>query len=59
MTAAELNAIATDAAERTAMYEYTNEQAKATGRIYELSGWSLPAYTAREARQRESTHHAI
>ena len=52
MTAAELNRLADDAAQRTALYTGTTEQAHLTGLVYEQTGWSLPAYTAREARQR-------
>jgi hypothetical protein len=49
MTAAELNQLVADKAEETALYNGLTDQARLTGRLY---GWSLPEYTAREARQR-------
>lgn len=49
MTAAELNELAAAAAAETALYEGFTEQARLTGLTY---GWSLPEYTAREARNR-------
>lgn len=52
MTAAELNQLRADKAQETALYTGTTEQAHLTGLVYEQTGWSLPAYTAREARQR-------
>jgi hypothetical protein len=49
MTAAELNQLAAQKAEETSLYNGLTEQARLTGLTH---GWSLPEYTAREARQR-------
>ena len=52
MTATDYQQLAAEKAQETALYVGTTEQAHITGLVYEQTGWSLPAYTAREARQR-------